>query len=1273
MASNQATIPVAFLDEQSIALLPRLTLQVDGLPQQTTALDLHDAFAPWGSVRFCQLYLDDDTGEPSGRAQVIYQPAPDDPSAFLSHSTNGPIQVRGHPVGIGVQHKSRRSAAHHQCAMLSTSRHTGPVTATGMHLGVWVDPQRFVSEWIVPGPVHLNVCPHTHRLTLKFAWQQDQYRLVFDAEALQRTVWSTALAHTSLASTIDTIEVFIDTTQPPRIWRHSVAAGGRRPYQWRAQDAWERAIAIPFHPNANHSNSAPGPLSVRPEADCARLGEWSTYLLSIPIPCAQNQTAERWATLDAIRKIQHTLANAQVYDYVVPQDPPNIVVNVAKSLANQQQAEQLPLQLPFEVGYLVQALLVRGSLNAYNITQPLVDLLRTLAPEMATHALTLLLYHNQRVYRPVHTLRRTVHHLTQVSKACGPTVPLSPHPQQIASATNLSGPSPALHTHGMWVRRIVITPTRVYLHPPQWELANRALRCFAHLADRFIRVTFCDENFRRLDSDPVANNDIYARLYRTLEHGLTLCGRRYEFLGYSASQLRTHGCWFFAPEASTRSSPIGRPLVPSLVPTPPPETTTDAIPLSHQLTHRTSGGYPNLTKPITADLIRQWMGDFSDIRVVAKAGARIGQCFSTTIPVRDMQPHEITVLEDVKAHGYTFSDGVGLISPTLMAEVVQAMSLATMPSAVQFRLGGYKGVLTLAPWLKGPTQLMLRVSQRKFRSCHQMLEIVQPASATPCYLNRQIILLLSTLGLPDAPLLAVQEQATKRFGAVLNDPMVAQEVLQLHTNDYHIGTFATSAITAGFFRTQDPFLMRCLQVMQSSHQRAILSRARIPVTRGVRLMGVLDEYGVLNENEVFVHLSNPPTADTSPIITGLCAIFRNPCFHPGDVRVVKAVDHPALRYLKDVVVFPAVGHRDLPSQLSGGDLDGDFFSVIWEPSLVPMRQYMEPIPPMDYTPPLPVTLDRPVTIEDIKCFFVQYIVHDNLGLIDTAHLIKADKEPNGALHGACLRLAYLHSNAVDFPKTGVPATIDPGLMPTASPDFMNRNAANQYPSPGVLGRLYRAAQSRLHLSPDPLISPARRPILASNQTLGTECRPLAQASNLDRINTMLVAGFEPYVVAARQYRDQYHHTVKALVTEYGITDEAELVSGIPLGIKTLSAQDFRHGRKSLNQGIRNLWRQYQAVFFQEFGVKDPVVVSDLKPDVRTEAMLAKAAAWYYVTYHPSERYGSENYPLPSHLAQQLADAKVPLGPVEADPLHHWLSFPWCVHDLLCILVQRRQV
>src|SRR5205085_10981349 len=64
------------------------------------------------------------------------------------------------------------------------------------------------------------------------------------------------------------------------------------------------------------------------------------------------------------------------------------------------------------------------------------------------------------------------------------------------------------------------------------------------------------------------------------------------------------------------------------------------------------------------------------------------------------------------------------------------------------------------------------------------------------------------------------------------------------------------------------------------------------------------------------------------VITGTCVVFRNPCFHPGDIRVVTAVNVKSLDYLVDVLVFPALGYRDLPSQCSGGDLDGDDFTYV---------------------------------------------------------------------------------------------------------------------------------------------------------------------------------------------------------------------------------------------------------------------------------------------------------------------------------------------------------
>ena len=66
-----------------------------------------------------------------------------------------------------------------------------------------------------------------------------------------------------------------------------------------------------------------------------------------------------------------------------------------------------------------------------------------------------------------------------------------------------------------------------------------------------------------------------------------------------------------------------------------------------------------------------------------------------------------------------------------------------------------------------------------------------------------------------------------------------------------------------------------------------------------------------------------------------------PAMHPGDVQIVNAVDVPStspLKRLSNVIVFSQHGSRDLPSQLSGGDLDGDQFHIVWEKKLIPKQK-----------------------------------------------------------------------------------------------------------------------------------------------------------------------------------------------------------------------------------------------------------------------------------------------------------------------------------------------
>ena len=99
----------------------------------------------------------------------------------------------------------------------------------------------------------------------------------------------------------------------------------------------------------------------------------------------------------------------------------------------------------------------------------------------------------------------------------------------------------------------------------------------------------------------------------------------------------------------------------------------------------------------------------------------------------------------------------------------------------------------------------------------------------------------------------------------------------------------------------------------------LIKKSRIFISKGRILMGTIDETGTLKEDEVFIQCTIHVDDDTNMtkitsskhFIVDKCmvVIAKNPCMHPGDARVLNAVDVPQLRHMIDVVVFPADGKR----------------------------------------------------------------------------------------------------------------------------------------------------------------------------------------------------------------------------------------------------------------------------------------------------------------------------------------------------------------------------
>lgn len=567
------------------------------------------------------------------------------------------------------------------------------------------------------------------------------------------------------------------------------------------------------------------------------------------------------------------------------------------------------------------------------------------------------------------------------------------------------------------IHRVMVTPTHLTIHGPELENKNRVLRKFPNHHDYFIRVQFCDEDGQSLRfNGRVDFTHVYARFRKAMVEGVNLAGRTYSFLGWSHSSLRSHSMWFVAPFIDDKG----------------------------QLqTHFT---------------IISALGNFDTIFSPARCAARIGQAFSETPFAIPLAENNITVYEmpDVTSLTDTsrvFSDGVGTISWDAVEAIWRQLPRGKKkPTCFQIRYAGAKGMLSLDTRLTGK-KIFLRPSMIKFTSTEKTnLEICDMATQPiPLYLNRQMIKILEDMGVPTSWFQKRQEEALRELRLITSSPYNMASFLKAQTvaTSIKLHKVLLLADRLGLdFRT-DPFLRRATDAVILRELRLLKHKARMFVPLGITLFGIMDETNYLDENEVYITFDTPKSGSKSrrfrapPVNGARVIVTRSPALHPGDIQLATNVfpptndpNHP-LRHLHNCVVFSAKGVRDLPSQLSGGDLDGDIFNVIWDPEVCELPD-LNTFMPADYPRQEPVNIKRRVQTADIADFFLDFLRTDHLGAIATRHMILADQLSGGTLDNDCIKVAELHSTAVDFSKTGIPADLK--NLPRANryrPDFLS--------------------------------------------------------------------------------------------------------------------------------------------------------------------------------------------------------------------------------------------
>ncbi|KAK3707260.1 hypothetical protein LTR37_012261 [Vermiconidia calcicola] len=673
-----------------------------------------------------------------------------------------------------------------------------------------------------------------------------------------------------------------------------------------------------------------------------------------------------------------------------------------------QMAEEIT-HLPFQVRYQLEVCISQGLLHECNIGKSFLKKLAAQDPERAAKLLEKVADEKERFWNPDDIFRRLMHKVSVVAK---------------------NRPK-----YCVMVRAATITPTTIYFLSPVLEISNRVIRQYWQHADRFLRVRFTDEKDRGkiMSPDDASMNEVFTRVKRTMTNGIKIADRHYEFLAFGNSQFREGGAWFFAS-----------------------------------------------TGELTAQKIRDWMGNFEHIKVIAKYCARIGQAFSTTRAVQIAVNRED--IPDINRNGYCFTDGVGKISPFLAQMIAREHNLPSTnsdyPSVFQFRLGGCKGVLAVDPSVPWNT-VQIRPSQEKFKKTdHRGLEICRISHESTAYLNIQLILVLSAIGVEDNFFLRKMSHELSDYREAMTSEKKALEMLNKNIDFNQMTIQLQRMVMDGFMHTQDPFMVSVLRLWRSWNIKYLKEKARIHVEQGAFVLGCVDETGSLNGHsddmpyssgedndpellpEIFLQIPyrDPSRKGKWKVVEGVCILARNPSLHPGDVRVVRAVDVPALHHLRSCVALPQTGDRSLANMCSGGDLDGDDYLVMWDDDIVPNKWNH---PAMNYDAPDPVTSEGPVTVDDMTSFFVTHLKHANLSRIAVAHRYWADARAEGVKDPICLELANLHSMAVDYSKTGVPATFPKRLRVCQWPHWAeskNRARSKVYHSKKIIGRLYDMVQ-----------------------------------------------------------------------------------------------------------------------------------------------------------------------------------------------------------------------
>jgi RNA-dependent RNA polymerase len=189
-------------------------------------------------------------------------------------------------------------------------------------------------------------------------------------------------------------------------------------------------------------------------------------------------------------------------------------------------------------------------------------------------------------------------------------------------------------------------------------------------------------------------------------------------------------------------------------------------------------------------------------------------------------------------------------------------------------------------------RVSFRPSMKKFDSDNCSIDIVRPSDFSLSYLNRQIILLLSSRHIPDSVFHHFQNEMLEKLMSINTNVEGAIETLRkFNGNTGGNGTHKMMIEYLSRFQLNtEPFVQQLLFRFQAFQLKQLRTKARILIENGCVLFGVADETRTLKYGQVFIQIHRSEINETK-IIQGPVIVTRNPCLHPGKNSFIFYVDN----------------------------------------------------------------------------------------------------------------------------------------------------------------------------------------------------------------------------------------------------------------------------------------------------------------------------------------------------------------------------------------------